>query len=239
MTVKKNNDTEGKGYVMESVVADVRTRVAVFVLIGANCFLAGCASTDMHSFVDPDFRGHAYQNLMISVQIDKLDQRDDAETIFTKEFDEIDGRCLRALDVLPPTREYTDAQFQRALKDAGVDGVLIVRMTEYYEDEYYVPPSSSTYTTGTLSAHTYYHGNTASTYGTASSTSHTTTSGGYTYTKPRIRHEAQLWDVTTGRMAWIGGTFTKGNAYARFKHLMSSVAEETCETLEKEGLVHR
>ena len=40
-----------------------------------------------------------------------------------------------------PTREYTDAQFQRALKDAGVDGVLIVRMTEYYEDEYYVPPS--------------------------------------------------------------------------------------------------
>ena len=38
-------------------------------------------------------------------------------------------------------------------------------------------------------------------------------------------------------MAWIGGTFTSGNAYARFGNLMTSLAGEVQATLVKEGLV--
>ena len=59
----------------------------------------------------------------------------------------------------------------------------------------------------------------------------------YTYAEPRVRHEAQLWDVKTGKMAWIGGTFTAGGAQARFEHLMTSLAKEVAATLEREGLV--
>lgn len=190
-----------------------RTASAWLALMVMMC--GGCASTKLHGFVDPDFRDHRYSRLLVAVQLDHLDQRDDAENEFVKRLRERRVECLRALDVLPPTREYDDQQFREALAGAQVEAVLIVRETEYYEDEYYVPPSSSTYTTGNLSANTYYHGNTASTLGTVRSTSHTTTSGGYSYRKPRVRHEAQLWDVETGRMAWVGSTFTRGNAYAR------------------------
>lgn len=209
--------------------------VKSLLLLAVLC--GGCASTKMHSFVDPDFQGHRYERLLVAVQLEHLDQRDDAEREFVKRLGKHGVICLRALDVLPPTRKYDEEQFQKALSDTGVDGILIVRETDYYEDEYYVPPSSSTYTTGNLSSNTYYHGNRSSTIGTAHSTSHTTTSGGYTYTKPRVRHEGQLWDVQTGRMAWIAGAFTRGNARARFRHLTSSVAEEMAETLCEEGLI--
>lgn len=212
-------------------------RQSAWGLLGLVIICSGCASTKMHSFVDPDFRDHSYERLMVAVQIENLDQRDDAETIFTEELAGTGVRCQRSLDVLPPTRQYDDDEFGTALADAGIDGLLIVRMTEYYEDEYYVPPSSTTSTTGSLSANTYYYGNTANTSGTLNATSYTTTTGGHTYTKPRVRHEVQLWDVQSGRMAWIGCTFTRGNAYARFKHLMSSLADEIKETLQEECLI--
>lgn len=87
----------------------------------------GCASTKMHSFVDPDFREHRYSRLLIAVQLDHLDQRDDAEHEFVKRITKCGVECLRALDVLPPTRKYEDEQFRKALTDARVDGVLIIR----------------------------------------------------------------------------------------------------------------
>lgn len=218
----------------------MKSLVSVFwgCLIASAAFICtGCATTKMHSFVDPDFKAHSYENLMISVQVDQLDQRDDAETLFVKRMSKAQVRCVRALDVLPPTREYNDEQFMGALKEANCDGVMIVRMTQYYEDEYYVPQQSTTTTTGTLSSNTYYHGNSATTSGVMNARSHTSTFGGYTYKEPRVRHELQLWDVKSGKMAWIGGTFTKGNRYARFNHLISSLAEEARDALEQEGLV--
>ena len=201
--------------------------------------LASCTKTEIHSFVDPEFRGHWYEKLVISVDTEQLDQRDEAESGFVKVLAEHGVPCQRALDLVPPTREATDEQFKQAVVDCGADAVLTVRMTEYYEDEFYVPPSSSTYTTGSASATTYYHRNRATTYGTGYSSSHTTTTGGYTYTKPRVRHEVQLWDVKTGKSAWIGGAFTAGGARAAYKDLMTSLAKKVVETLKEEGLVRR
>ena len=208
------------------------TSFATILLFGS-----GCAKTEMHSFVDPEFRGRSYHDIIVAVQLDKLDQRDDAESIFVRKLASPTLKCRRALDVIPPTRQYDDAELKKALSQSDADGLLLVRMTQYYEDEVYVPPSSTTYTSGNLSANTYYYGKQANTYGRVNSTSHTYTTGGQTYRLPRVRHEAQLWDVTSGKMAWIGGTFTSGNAYARFGNLMTSLAGEVQATLVKEGLV--
>lgn len=208
------------------------------IITAALALLAtGCATTEMHSFVDPEFRGQTYSRIMVTVQTEQLDHRDDFESIFVKQLSKSQVHCLRGLDVIPPTREYDDEQLQAALTKANVDGLLIVRMTQYYEDEYYVPQTSTSYTAGNLNAKTYYYGNRAHTTGSVNSRTNTVTSGGYTYTKPRVRHEAQLWDVASGKMAWIGGTFTKGNAYAGARDLISALAGEMKKTFEAEGLV--
>ena len=125
------------------------------------------------------------------------------------------------------------------MAQAAADGVLIVRLTEYSEEEVYVPPSSSTYTTGTAWGDTYYRHNRAYSYGTVDSTSHTTTTGGYTYTKPRVRHEVQLWDVQTGKVAWIGGAFTEGDGRSGYEQLMTSLAKKVAEMLKTEGLLKK
>lgn len=211
--------------------------LAGFLVITA--LASGCALTEtkLQGFADPDFSEASYDHLMIAVQLEALDQRAEAEAIFVEKLGSGNTHCVRALDVIPPTRELDDTAFDNALADAGVDGLLIVRLTNYYEDEVYVPQTTTTNTYGSLNANTYYYGNTASTYGTMNSTSYSTTSGGYALRKPRVRHEVQLWDVESGRMAWIAGAFTRGNSYARFEHLRRGLAGKVGETLKQEGLI--
>ena len=199
--------------------------------------ISGCAKTEIHSFVDPDFREHSYRKLVVRVDVDQLDQRDAAETVFAKILAKQGVQCLRTLDLLPPTRESSDEQFKQAVAQSAADGVLTVRVTEQYEDEVYVPPSSTTYTTGTAWGNTYYRRGRGPAYGTFDSTTYTTTSGGYTTTQPRVRHKVQLWDVQTGKVAWIGGAFTEGDSRCGYEQLMTSLAKKVAETLKSEGLV--
>ena len=189
--------------------------------------LSGCASTKMRSFVDPDFRDKVYDRILIAPMYTDLEQREKAEEKFVDAFDESVAECVPSLTIMLPTRKYTDDQLFGLLSDSNVDAVLFVRQTDYYEDV-----SSTTTTSGTLSANTFYYGQTANTYGTMRSTSHTTQTR-----KPRVRHELNLFDVDTRRMAWLGTSFTKGNAHARFKHLVESVAEDTVDALLDDGLI--
>lgn len=54
---------------------------------------------------------------------------------------------------------------------------------------------------------------------------------------PRVRHELNLFDVTSRHMAWMATSFTKGNQYAQFKHLMESMAEDAVDALLEDGLI--
>ncbi|MFQ5424936.1 MAG: hypothetical protein ACE5F9_13280 [Phycisphaerae bacterium] len=189
--------------------------------------LSGCASTKMRSFVDPDFRGKVYERVLIAPMYTDLEQRETAEAKFVDAFEESVAECVPSMTIMLPTRKYTDDQLFSLLSDRSVDAVLFVRQTDYYEDV-----SSTTTTSGTLSANTFYYGQSANTYGTMQSTSRTRQTR-----KPRVRHELNLYDVDTRRMAWLGTSFTRGNAYARFKHLVQSLAEDAVDVLLHDGLI--
>ncbi len=212
-------------------------RSGSFVVISFLLLCGGCASTRMRSFLDPDFRDHRYNNLLIAVRFENLDQQADAEDIFVKHFSTIDGSCRRSLDILLPTRQFSDEELFNVLRRHNIDAVIIVRETDYYEEEYYVPQSTTTHSRGSLSANTYYHRSYATTYGTTQQRTHSYTTGGYTIRKPRVRHKVELYDVDSTRMAWTGGSLTRGNAYARFKNLVDALARETKKELIKQGLV--
>ncbi|MCH8854374.1 MAG: hypothetical protein IID41_17240 [Planctomycetes bacterium] len=200
------------------------TGMTVFAVV---LLCSGCASTKMRSFADPQFKGHQYKRIVVAARLEHLDLQADAEDIFVKKFSKLDGEFIRSLDVLPPTREYDDDGLFSTLREHNVDAVLILRQTAYDEDV-------STYSTshGSLSANTYYYGPNATTYG---STSGSTTT--HTIRKPRVRHQVELYDVATKKMAWIGGSLTRGNAYARFKNLMDALARETRNELLDHGFV--
>jgi len=193
--------------------------------------------TEIHSFVDPEFRDTRFNHLMVTMQLPNLDQRSAAETTFAGTLTYGSLSSVRSLDVVPPTRKLDDDRFTTALADAGVDGVLIVRLTDYYEEQAYIPETTMTNMSGNLSANTYYYGNLASTTGQVDTTTYSTTTGGYAIGMPRMRHEVQLWDVESGKMAWIAGTHTEGVWSRRFEDLMAGLAEKVRETLVEEGLL--
>jgi hypothetical protein len=138
------------------------------VLLGG---LTGCASTDMRTFTDPDFAGYRCSRLLVAARLAHLDQQAEAEDVFLKKLAGTDLTCTRSLDILPPTRQFSDEEMFAILADKDIGAVLLIRETEYYEDQVYIPESSTTNTCGNLSANTYHHGNTASTYGTMNATS--------------------------------------------------------------------
>lgn len=199
---------------------------------------SGCASTEMRTFTDPDFKDYHCKHVLVAVRLPHLDQQADAEDVFLKKFADTDVRCSRSVDILPPTRQFSDEEMFAVIAEQGIGSVLIIRETQYYEDQVYIPESSTTNTYGTLSANTYYHGNTASTYGSLNATSYTHKSGGYYVSKPRVRHELELYDVASRKVAWIGGAFTRGNAKANFKTLITALASETVKMFKKDGLAH-
>lgn len=198
-----------------------------FALLLVVILLSGCASTKMRSFVDPDFRDKVYDRILIAAMYADLEQRETTEAKFVDAFEESVAECVPSMTIMLPTRKYTDDQLFSLLSDRNVDAVLFVWQTDYYEDV-----SSTTTTSGTLSANTFYYGQTANTYGTMQSTSRTRETR-----KPRVRHELNLYDVDTRRMAWLATSFTRGNAYARFKHLVESLAEDAVDALLDDGLI--
>ncbi len=197
----------------------------------------GCASSRMRSFLDPDFSDHRYKNILIAARFENLDQRADAEDIFLQQFAKIDAQVTRSVEVLLPTREYDDREFFEILDGREIDAVVLVWETDYWEEEEYSAQTSMSHTSGTLSASTYQHGGYATTHGSVHGTTHTQTWGGHPVRKPRMRHKIELYDVASRRLAWTGGSLTKGSAYAGFKDLMHALAKETRGELLQQGLL--
>lgn len=181
----------------------------------------------MRSVANPQFKGSHYKRIIVASRASHLDQQADAEDIFVKKLSHTDAEWLRSIDLIFPGREYTDAELFSTLRQNNVDAMLIVRQTDYYEDQVTYSQSYAH-----LSASTYYYGHHDHTSAFASGS--TTTQ---TLRKPRVRHQVELYDVASRQVAWMGGSFTKGNAYASFDNLMDALASETRKALLAHGFV--
>jgi hypothetical protein len=60
---------------------------------------------------------------------------------------------------------------------------------------------------------------------------------GYYINKPSVAFEMRLVDVPTGGTAWLGTSLTKGNAWAKWATLMSSLAGEAVGKLVADGVI--
>ena len=92
-----------------------------------------------------------------------------------------------------------------------------------------MPQSSTTKTKGEVNV----YGNTAR----YKENSKTYSYGGYYIKKPRIKFISKLIDVNKDMIAWVGSSLTKGNAYAGFGTLVSSLGSNIVEDLIKNKLV--
>jgi hypothetical protein len=154
-----------------------------------------------------------------------LESRTKAESVFVERFAKYSVEGVPSIRVLMPTHTYTAQEIATLLSENAIDGVLLVTLTDAYTEQVYVPRASSTSGQATVIGDI------------VSYSAQTQHYGGYYISKPRVRYQMQLYDVSTGNMAWVATSLTAGNAFAGFDILIGSLADTAVEKLKKDGLL--
>jgi hypothetical protein len=182
----------------------------------------------MTAIRDPSASSSTFTNILVVAPFPDLESRVTAEETFVDRLRNVGVRGIPSLTVIPPTAEYTDEELVERLVGSGADAMLLMTVTEAFEQTVEVLPPTST-TTGD-----------ASLYGNVINFSATTEhDGGWYASRPNIRTELRLFDLSTGATAWLATSVSRGNAVADFGDLVGSLANTAAEQLQKDGLLAR
>lgn len=185
----------------------------------------GCAWTDIASVKDPDYNNSKFSKILVIAPFSDLEYRQKTEQKFQNEFAQNGIAILKSIDILPPTREFSQDEIFAQLTRYNIDGALIIAFKDYWTTETYVPRSSSTTGRASVVGNTLYYNQQTYNY------------GGYSFIKPNMSFELRLYDVNSGRIAWIAKSNTRGNAFADINTLINSLASETSKKMLAEGLL--
>ena len=175
----------------------------------------------MSTYKDPKYSDKQYSSFLVLSNFSDLEIRVYFENKLKEELDELGLSTQRGIDIILPTREYSDAQFAQAVKASGAQALLTVTLTNAYSTSTYIPPTYNT------SGNAYMSGNTANWNST------TYQSGGYNVNKPVEEYEISIIDLTTFEKVMVSTSKTKGNAFAKGKDLSNSLANEIVDELIK------
>ena len=195
-------------------------------------FLVGCVSTKITSFRDPEFRtGYSIGKIVVGAPELPLTERLAVETKFVEAFEKASVVAVRAVDLLPPTRQFTGDQIAQILDQNSVDTLLLMVGYMKSTQSTYIPQTHYPgQTTGTVN----YIGNTA--YFQAQ-TSPGFTAGGFSVKKPVFSYTLNLSDHRTGKIVWTASGTGRGNKWANAEDFGHSTAATTLAELKNEGFL--
>jgi len=193
------------------------------IAIGLMLAAWGCATTKIDSVKDPAANGKVYRNFLIAGNFNDLAERKTAEIAFASAFSNQGINAVPSVNVLLPTRTYSDEEAAKTVKDQGFDAVLTITLTKEYVDQSVVPGSSSTDCTTDKK--------------TGKTHCYTTDTPPRVVNEPRIKCDLSLTDVATDKNVWVANTLTAGGEGTGFSTMMDSMAKQALSKLNQEGLV--
>ena len=205
----------------------IQRMLSYVLLILAMLMVGSCAETRMNTYRDPASIGRSPMGSIAVFAIARdLGSRQRVESIATKRLTELTGtRAVPAINLLPPTRQFSPDEATKALTDAGIDGVLFIIPADV-DFQIYQPPGTEP-TTGFASIYA----------STIYLQGYTTYPPGRRMRKPRNTYDLKLADLRAGDISWISSTITRGNAYADAATMADSLVRATIEHLLVEQLV--
>jgi hypothetical protein len=168
--------------------------------------LTGCVKTSIQGYADRDLPSQSIQHiavyiaapgpLAVSMQ-SNVSEEAKKRGIFAED----------ALNILPPTRQYSDVEVRKALAERGVDGVLVITVADSGVQSQYAGTIFQSSYSGVSSANgtVTSMGNTStfSANGTSSGTTFGSATPTYSYSR-RTQFSARLLDPKSARNLWIG-----------------------------------
>jgi hypothetical protein len=180
----------------------------------------------MTSQVNAELSGRRYVKVLVHGNFQALGYRQLAErTVCEQLVLASEVACVKSSDVFFPGQQFSPDQIATRLRELQVDAVLTLQAANSGLSSVYVPQTTVSSGSATVT------GNTIA--GTAT----TQTFGGYNVTKPWAQYEAVFWAIADAKVAWYATAQADGSAYSRWDDLIKAAAKKTVGKLVSDGVV--
>jgi len=200
----------------------MKCRISLFGAVAgllAVCFTS-CASTKIASQVNPEVVGRSFSKVLVYGNFSSLSYQQLAEEKLCAGLtQEVDCACVKTSEVFFPTQQYSDEDIAKRLDELGIEAVLTLQSAGSGTSSTYVPQTSHTTGTATVTGNTVTGSSTTQTY------------GGHDVNKPWANFEADLWSRVDKKIAWYATASSGGNAFANWNDLIASAANKAVSRL--------
>ncbi|MEK7775325.1 MAG: hypothetical protein AAB305_05525 [Candidatus Zixiibacteriota bacterium] len=184
----------------------------------------------MTARVNPEYSERHFSKIFIFSSFQNLELQTALEEKLKKEFVWHDVECVFESWVSFSRDTSEDEALLKLIDSSGCDAILVIGPLESGHSSTYIPKSSYGTTTGTgrvdSFGNIYY-----------SSQSSTREYGGYNVNKPWANFQIDVYDAKTLDVVWTASAQSGGNAFAKWKTVIRSMAGQTVAKLAEQGLI--
>lgn len=167
--------------------------------------LASCANTKFtKQWVNEDFDGEPYDDILVLVVADKMGNRQDAENYIVEKLGEAGLDAMQSYDILPKTETIDAEAVDKAIDGLQLDAVIVMYATGITEEEYYIPARRF----GVYAGYGYGHAHYGSFYNYYPHALNYVYIPGYDNTHYVVTLETSLFDLNSTKMIWSGQSNT-------------------------------
>lgn len=161
--------------------------------------LSSCSKTKFtKQWIDEDFDGQPYDDILVLAVADKMGNRQDAEDYVVKKLGEAGINAMQSYDILPKTQTIDAEAVGKAIDGLQLDAIIVMYATGITQEEYFVPARRF----GVYSGYGYGHAHYGSFYDYYPHAYTYVYIPGYDNTHHVITLETSLFDLDDAKMVW-------------------------------------
>jgi hypothetical protein len=203
-----------------------------FLLAFVTLLFASCGPltrTTGASFTDPAYQGRTFPSFVVKVEGSPLAERQVIETSLAAGLNKAGLHAEESINLLPPTRDFTDSQIRKKIAGTGRSALLVVIPQQKQIMRDFVPGS---YTPGNIIAYPVGHGRVA----------HVREPGfyepGYYTHEPVATYNASLYALPGFDKVWTADLQTEGPNGMAFLIVGQNFADALIQRLAQDGLIY-
>jgi len=206
-------------------------RIILTLCLLAPVSLAACGPTTRTtgaSFTDPAYRGQSFSSLVVEADKSGLQERQAIENGTVQALMKAGVRARTSLEILPPTRNYSDGAVRQAIGQTGAQGVVeIIPANKQIHQEYYPP----TYHAGIA------HGRYGTGFGGGMAFGPGFYDPGFVVNEPRVTYNVTLYAFPGYRKVWTGEFRTDGAGGMDYGDVGGHFGAALVQRLQQDGVI--
>jgi len=207
----------------------------------ALCGLFACTTTSSLVRVkDESIGSPQYTKIVVSTPTEDLQVRDYIESLFAARLRGVYVSSYRAMDVLPPLREYTPEEIADRLNSVGAQVLLVVAVTDFWQTHFTTPSTTFEKTQSKSNTYVTQWGGLLSAKTIGSSTSVSQTIPGITLTQSNVKLDARIFQIDIQgppKMIWRSNSTTSGDFFVGDSKVMRDAAQKIARELATDSVL--